>query len=327
VLSTAWSGALGLRVPIVNAPMGGVAGGVLASAVSAAGGLGLIGIGSVGSTVALEREASHPRRDGQRFGIGLVGWRLADEPQLLDAAMAARPSLITVSFGTDWSWVERVHAAGIHTATQIYDVEQARRAEAAGVDVLIARGSEGGGHGAAKVATLPLLASVLDHVSVPVLAAGGICSPRGLAAVLVAGASGAWVGTAFAACPESLSSDQSRQALLSATDTDTVLTRAFDVGLGYRWSAEFDQRTLRNDFSTQWSGRETELAHDAAARSRLASAVTANDHRLAPVDAGQGVGLVTEVRPVADIINELAAGAAELIAQWVGNNTPPDQPD
>lgn len=315
-LSTAWSRTMGLGTPILNAPMGGVAGGKLAAAVSTAGGLGMIGVGSAGSVALLEREAEHPRQAGRRFGIGLLDWKLTREPALLDAALAAAPALISVSFGDDWSWVERVRDTGIVAATQVFDVEAARRAADAGVDVLVARGAEGGGHGEPKVGTLPLLEAVLDAVSGPVLAAGGISSSRGLAAVLAAGASGAWLGTAFAACAESLASQSIREALLQAGETDTVTTRVFDVALGYAWPSKFPSRVLRNDFSDQWSRREGVLASDAAARAGLAEAIAADDRRIAHVDAGQGVGLLTDVRQAAEVVERLSVGAAQLLGSW-----------
>ncbi|HEY9305212.1 MAG TPA: nitronate monooxygenase, partial [Mycobacterium sp.] len=162
MLSTPWSRGMSLRVPILNAPMGGVAGGRLAAAVTAAGGLGMVGMGSAGSTSSLRAELPHVRGT---FGIGLVDWVIRQEPELLDAAVAAKPVLISVSFGTDLSWVARVHGAGIATATQVYNSAEAQRAQDAGVDLLVARGCEGGGHGDATIGTLPLLDAVLDAVS------------------------------------------------------------------------------------------------------------------------------------------------------------------
>jgi nitronate monooxygenase len=263
---------MGLRVPIVNAPMGGVAGGRLAAAVTAAGGLGMVGMGTAGSTSALHAELPHVRGT---FGIGLVDWVIRKEPELLDAALAAQPVLVSVSFGTDLSWVSRVHDAGIAAATQVYNSVEAQRAQDAGIDLLVARGSEGGGHGDATIGTLPLLDAVLDAVSVPVLAAGGIASPRSLAAVLAAGASGAWLGTVLSASPEALTSDASRRALVAARETDTP-----------------------------------------DALDELAAAVAADDRRTAPVDAGQGVGMVTGVAPVAQVIERLCEGAEKLLQNW-----------
>jgi nitronate monooxygenase len=313
MLSTPWSRELGLRAPIVNAPMGGVAGGRLAAAVSAAGGLGMVGMGSVATRELLRTQLQHV--DGT-FGIGLVDWVMRNEAGLLDDALAARPVLLSVSFGTDWSWVAKAHEAGITTVTQVYDALGARAAVDAGVDVLVARGSEGGGHGDTKLGTLPLLDDVLDAVSVPVLAGGGIASARSLAAVLAAGASGAWVGTRLAACPEALTGDASRQALIAARSTDTAVTRAFDVAKGLPWPARFPARVLTNDFVARWTGNEDAL--DAPACDELAAAIDADDRSIAPVDAGQGVGMIRDDASVAEVIDAMCTGAQRLLAGWGG---------
>jgi nitronate monooxygenase len=304
---------MGLRVPIVNAPMGGVAGGRLAAAVTAAGGLGMVGMGTAGSTSSLRAELPHVTGT---FGIGLVDWVIRKEPDLFDAAVAARPVLISVSFGTDLSWVSRVHDAGIATATQVYNSVEARRAEDAGIDLLVARGSEGGGHGEATIGTLPLLDAVLEVVSVPVLAAGGIASGRSLAAVLAAGASGAWLGTCLSASLEALTSDAGRRALVAARETDTTSTRVFDIVRRLPWTERFPSRVLRNDFVARWSGHEDALADDTDAPSELAAAIAADDRRTAPVDAGQGVGMVTDIAPVGQVIERLCAGAEKLLTGW-----------
>lgn len=313
-LSTPWSKRAGLRLPILNAPMGGVAGGRLAAAVTAAGGLGMIGMGSTATAKSLAGELA--LAGPARFGIGLVDWVIRDQPDLLDAALAARPALLSVSFGDDLSWVQRAHAAGIPAATQVYDAETARRAADSGLDLVVARGAEGGGHGEIRLATLPLLDAVLDAVPVPVLAAGGIASPRSLAAVLAAGAAGAWLGTCLSACPEALTGDGPRRALIAATGTDTVSTRVFDVGQRLDWPTRFPSRVLRNEFVGRWAGREETLAGDSEAAAELAAGIAADDQRIAPVDAGQGVGMLRDSRPVAVVIDELCAGAKQLLARW-----------
>ena len=276
-LSTPWSRDFGLRVPIVNAPMGGVAGGRLAAAVSAAGGLGMVGMGSDGSRAALKTQLQHV---SGRFGIGLVDWVMRSEAGLLEDALAAEPILLSVSFGTDLSWVGKARDAGIATATQVYDGIGARRAVDAGIDVLVARGSEGGGHGDVRLGTLPLLDSVLDVVSVPVLAGGGIASARSLAAVLAAGASGAWVGTRLAACPEALTGDGSRRALIAARATDTTITRVFDVAQGRPWPERFPSRVLTNDFVAALDGQRGRARRRSAGPRRAGRL----DHRRRPPD-------------------------------------------
>ncbi|MGV0734810.1 nitronate monooxygenase [Mycobacterium syngnathidarum] len=279
-LATTWSRSIGIGAPIVNAPMGGAAGGRLAAAVSAAGGLGMVGMGS--SATAEQLTAELALLDGQRFGIGLVHWVAQDRPDLFEVALAARPALLSVSFGDDWAWVRRAHDAGLTVTTQVATVDAARRAVDAGVDVVVARGAEGGGHGEPTVGTLPLLAEVLDTVDVPVLAAGGISSPRAVAAVLAAGAAAAWVGTAFAACAEALTPSAARDALLAAQSESTELTTAYDVAAGYRWPASIPERVLRGS----------------------------------PVNAGQGVGLVTGSDGAAEILRSLCDGAEQLLGQW-----------
>lgn len=265
---------MGLRAPIVNAPMGGAAGGRLASAVTAAGGLGMIGMGSAATPEALRAELA--LADG-RVGIGLVHWVMAERPALLDIALAARPALLSVSFGTDWAWVQLAHDAGVTVTTQVASVEAARRAVDAGVDVLVARGAEGGGHGEPLSGTLPLLSGVLDAVDVPVMAAGGISSARGLAAVLAAGASAAWMGTVFAACPQALTADDARAELLAGADTE--LTSAHDIAAGYRWPAGIPERVLRGS----------------------------------PVNAGQGVASVRKSVHAGELVATLCAAAEELL--------------
>ncbi|MFE7722649.1 NAD(P)H-dependent flavin oxidoreductase [Nocardia rhizosphaerihabitans] len=309
MLATPWSRSVGLRVPVVNAPMGGAAGGRLAAAVTAAGGLGMIGMGSAGSVAALERELA--AAGGTVSGIGLVDWVRQRETGLLEAAIAAQPRILSISFGTDFSWVPVVQAAGILAVTQVYDVPGAHRAQDAGIDVLVARGSEGGGHGADRLALLPLLDAVLDIATVPVLAAGGIGSGRTLAAVLAAGAAGAWLGTCLAAADESLVPENARRAMLAADSTHTVVTTAFDETLDLPWPPIYPARVLRNDVTDPWSRPEFDESRPSA--EMLRAAIESDDVTIAPVDAGQGVGLITHIEPAAAIIDRLCHDAAVLL--------------
>jgi nitronate monooxygenase len=191
-----------LRVPLVGAPMAGVAAGRLAAAVSDAGGLGMIGVGPLAARDWVIDESRVAARSGRAFGVGLLGWSLSDHLDQLEATVESAPALVSISFGPYADHVGRFRDAGITVATQVGTVDEARAAEQAGVDVIVARGGEGGGHGRNDVGTLPLLQAVLAAVDLPVLAAGGIGTPAGLAAVLAAGAVGGWVGTAFLACAE-----------------------------------------------------------------------------------------------------------------------------
>ena len=165
------------------------------------------------------------------------------------------------------------------------------------------------------MATLPLLQGVLDAVDVPVLAAGGIGSARGLAAVLAAGAAGAWVGTALLTTREAATSAAARSGLLAADETGTAHGRVFDVALRLAWPEEYGGRGLRNAYFDRWHDRLDELAGDDEAAAELAQAQRDQDLDTAYVYAGQGVGLLTEERPVADVLAELAR-AEELLRAW-----------
>lgn len=304
VLRTWLTDRFDLSVPVVSAPMAGVSGGALAAAVSTAGGLGMVGIGyDEPAFVAAEAEVA--RASGRPFGIGLIAWVADGRPALVEAAIEARPALLSSSFGPYVDHVDAAKRAGIVVATQAGTVDDARRAVDAGVDLVVARGSEGGGHGRGEVATLPLLQAVLDAVDVPVLAAGGIAGPRGLAAVLAAGAAGALVGTAFLACTEGQNSAAARAAIVNAGETDTIYTTVLDVGRGIPWPPEFGGRALRNAFAERWHGREAELRQAGAKADE------------AVIWAGEAVGLVREERSAADVVAELA-GAEDLLRRFGG---------
>jgi nitronate monooxygenase len=209
-----------------------------------------------------------------------------------------------------------VQEAGIATATQISNVESARRAAHSGIDVIVARGAEGGGHGEPVVGTLPLLEEVLDAVSQPVLAAGGISTGRGLAAVLAAGASGAWMGTAFAACSESLNSEAARTALVQARGTDTVTTSAFDAAFGYPWLVKYPERVLRNELWERWSNKASLLVAEPDARPALARDIARAHPATAHVNAGQGVGNLTKSETASEVINRTRDEALSLLRRW-----------
>lgn len=143
------------------------------------------------------------------------------------------------------------------------------------------------------------------------LAGGGIGSGRGLAAVLAAGASAAWLGTAFCARTESLLSDNARATMLAADGTHTFTTRVFDIAQGYPWPAQLPERVLRNSFSDRWDGEEDALSVDPGAAAESAQAIAVEDYTYAPINAGQGVGELTEVRSVGEVISQLSSDADE----------------
>lgn len=301
-----------LTVPVVCAPMAGVGAGALAAAVSAAGGLGTFGVAPSMTPEWITQEAAIAARDGHPYGIGLLAWGLPGNTAQVDAVLSAGPALVAISYGPYVEYVQVFQQAGITVATQAGTTDEARAAEQAGVDVIVARGGEGGGHGRNDVATLPLIQSVLDAVRTPVLAAGGIATARGLAAVLAAGAAGAWVGTAFLGCAETTAASAARQRILAATETDTAYGRVFDVGQRLPWPVEYGGRALRNTFFDRWAGREDELAASDDAFAELGAARLAGDFDTAAVYAGQAVGMIHERRSAAAVLADFA-GAEDLL--------------
>jgi nitronate monooxygenase len=303
MIETALTRAWNLRVPIVGAPMSPMAGGKLAAAITAAGGLGMIGVGAMQPPEQLERDASEA---GPRFGIGLMTWAVERRPELLETAIRAKPFAIAMSFGDPTKSVAQIHASGIVAVAQVQDLASARVAEAAGIDVLVAQGSESGGH-TGGIGTLPLLQLVLDRVRVPVIAAGGIATGRGLAAVIACGAVGAWIGTPFLVADEARNTDAQRARILAARETETVQTNAFDAAQRIPWPSGFPGRALKNDFTARWHGRETEM--DDAARAQFAAAKQAEDYATAVIYAGQSVGMLERVEPAAAIVERIAREA------------------
>lgn len=324
-MRTALTDLLGLNVPVVAAPMAGVADARLAAAVGRAGALGCIGVGSTRSADWVDEQVAQVVGENVPFGIGFMAWALPADPAPFEHALAARPALVAISFGDVAPWVARARDAGALVAVQAGTVDEAVAAERAGASVVVARGGEAGGHGRNLVATLPLLQDVLDAVSIPVVAAGGISGARGLAAVLAAGAAGAWVGTAFAGCTEATSSAAARRAMAGAGATQTVYGRVFDIAQQLAWPEEFGGRALSNEFTRTWIGHESDLAALVSRQvddpritvtADMARAREDADVSMAPVYCGQGVGRIRVDVPAAEVVAEFARAASLLGAAF-----------
>ena len=298
----------GIDVPLVQAPMARVSEGAMAAAVSGAGALGMVGVGPTMSPADVAEQARVAAAPGRPYGIGLMAWALERDPAPLAAVLDTDATVVSVSFGAFEGPVQRLRDAGKLVTTQVGNLEEARRAERAGVDFLVARGREGGGHGRDDVGTLPLLQIVLDAVEVPVVAAGGIATGRGLAAVLAAGAVGAWAGTAFLCCRESTFPATSRARLIAADDRATAYGRVFDVAQQAPWPPEYGGRALRNRFFDRWEGRESELGADHGALDDYARAQREGDFDTSVIYAGQGAALLSAECTAADVVATFADG-------------------
>jgi nitronate monooxygenase len=312
VIKTSLTGWFDLQAPVFGAPMAGVGGGELARAVSLGGGLGMIGVGSTTDPGWLAEQARIPEESDVSFGVGLMAWVLADRPELLAAAIAVGPALVSVSFGDPAPYVGPLHDAGIAVASAVNTLADVDRAQEAGVDILVAQGTEAGGH-TGRRATLPLLQEVLAATDRPVLAAGGIATGAGLAAVLVAGAAGAWIGTPLLACPEGLNTPAARDRIRAAGGDETVLTRAFDIAQGLAWPERWPGRALVNEFTETWHGREDDLRGDTAAAAQVQDARRSGDLEHAPLYAGESVGLVSAEVSATDVVRRLAADAEAVL--------------
>lgn len=320
-LPTRLTAFFGIEHPVLLAPMALVSGGRLAAAVTGAGGLGLLG-GGYGDAEWLRREFDHA--DEARIGCGFITWSLARDPRALDLALARRPATIMLSFGDLRPFADRIHAAGVPLTAQVQNLEQARRAVDVGAEVIVAQGSEAGGHGMSGRSTFTLVPDVVDLVAerspdTLVAAAGGVADGRGLAAALALGADGAVVGTRLWASPEALVSPRAQQRAVAARGDDTIRTRIFDVVRRLDWPAGYDARALGNAFLGAWHGREAELsAQLPQAVAGYEKAVAAEDFDTAAILTGEVVGRVRDVRPAADIITDIVAEAAHILNRDAG---------
>lgn len=308
--------------------MGTAAGPPLASAVSEAGALGCISA-SFAPTAELGAmvETVQARTDKPFAANLLLEW---PPEERLDALLSAGVPAVSLAWGDPTPWVERIHDGGAHVLATVGSAEEARRAEAAGVDVVVAQGWEAGGHVWGMVATMVLVPAVCDAVSIPVVAAGGIADGRGLAAALVLGADGAWIGTRFLLAEETPIHARFRDLILGAVETDTVYAEnLFNIG----WE-QAPHRALRNSTVVRWEeagrpeigGRPGEgevlgARADGTPVHRYASSLPVEgmtgDVEALSLYAGQSVGLVRDVKPAAAVVRDLVT-EAEMILRRLG---------
>ncbi|WP_336115757.1 NAD(P)H-dependent flavin oxidoreductase [Streptomyces sp. PTD9-10] len=315
-LATAFTDLFGVEHPIALAPMGGSAGGALTAAVSRGGGLGLLGSGN-GDREWLARELPVlvAESAGKPWGIGFQAWAVDDG--VVARALEHEPAAVMLSFGDPSAFAERVRGAGTPLILQVTDLEEARRAVDLGADVIVAQGTEAGGHGARHGrSTLPFVPVVVDLAApVPVLAAGGIADGRGVAAALALGAGGALLGTRFQATAEALVAPATAKALVEAHGEDTERNRVLDIARGSRWPDRYTARTLGHPFLDEWRGREDALAAAPQARQAYRDAVAAGEIPALPQWAGEAVGLIDDLPSAADLVATLAVEAEEALAR------------
>ncbi len=320
VLKTLLTEALGITHPIISAPMANVSGGALAAAVTTAGGLGLIG-GGYGDRDWIEREL---RAAGNvSIGVGFITWRLADQPELLNLALEHAPAAIFLSFGNPAPFAPQIKAAGVPLICQVQTLAHACAAAAAGADIVVAQGTEAGGHGGIRT-TLTLVPAVVDAVApLPVVAAGGISDGRGLAAALTLGAAGVLMGTRFFATAEALGHDNTKARLVSAGGDDTVRGSVFDIVRELPWPAPYQVRTVRNALFERWQNREDALRREIETSARsgadspadaFQAAFQAGDTEQGVVVGGQGLDLVDSIELAGELVTRIVADAEQTLA-------------
>jgi nitronate monooxygenase len=312
-----------LSYPIMSAPMALHCGARLAAAVSKAGALGSFGgLHPQKGTDWLLNEIGHIRTTtDQPFAVGFINDFIPLFRKFFDATLEAKPPIIALSFGSPEPWLSKAKATGAKVMCQVQTMQLARDAVAGGADILVVQGNEAGGH-TGRMNLLPFLGRMLDTFpDVPIMAAGGIASGRTLAAVLAAGADGAWVGTAFLATPEAVEvSDEHKRRVVQSDGEDTVYTEVFDIVeekvFGIKWPEGIASRAYRNRFVADWHLREKEL------RSRLDEVVPAytqglerRDPEVTAILMGQSAAFVEAVRPAEDVVRVVCEDAERVLRE------------
>jgi nitronate monooxygenase len=313
-ISTSVTKLLGISHPILLAPMDLVADARLTAAVTAAGGFGILG-GGYGDEQWLTRELDLLEQANTRFGVGFITWSMAKQPKLLELALERKPTAIVLSFGDPRPFVDLIKRSGAIVICQVQSIALAKEAAAAGADVLIAQGTEAGGHGVSR-GLVSLVPEVVDTVgkNTPVLGAGGIADGRGLAAALMLGASGVVMGTRFYATHEAAGAPTAKERIRAATGDDTQRSIVFDISRRNVWPAPFTGRCLRNTHLDRWFGREVELLrHQEEESERYAAARKENDFDIAAVIAGESSGLIRDIIAVREVVEGVMREASALL--------------
>ena len=312
---------LGMTLPVVQAPIGGASTPELVAAVSGAGGLGMLALTWTPVDRVPRRVARTQALTARPFGVNVV--LVWPQQERLARCLELGVPVVSTFWGDPAPYAPLVHDAGALLVHTVGSAEEAKRAVDVGVDVVVAQGREAGGHVCGTVSTLALVPAVVDAAGpVPVLAAGGIADGRGLAAVLALGAQAGWIGTRFVATVEADAHPEYQERLIAAGETDTEHGSVFDGG----WP-DAPHRTLRNSTTSAavtarggarpGEGEPVARRRDGSAVARydsdLPTRSTTGDIEAMALYAGQGTGLIHEVRPAADVARSLAQQAQQVL--------------
>ncbi|HKA49675.1 MAG TPA: nitronate monooxygenase [Candidatus Dormibacteraeota bacterium] len=307
---------LDIEHPVV---MGGMGGGAtvpaMVTAVSEAGGLGVLGVTRYPPEVVASQMEEIRATTSRPFGLNLLLF-LSDDDSIA-TVLAQRPAVLS----TAWAWpeqelapiFERARGAGARTMHMVSGVEEAKRAAAAGADLIVAQGTEGGGH-VGTVAAMALVPMVVRAVApIPVIAAGGLATGPQLAAALMLGADGVLMGTRFLATDESPWPPSFKRAIVDSDGHDTELSEIPDVAKATAWPGAFD-RVRRNRLISAWAGREHELRRRRAEVSAaMIRAMREDDSDQGELNFGQSAGLIDSIQPCGDVVRRISAEAEAML--------------
>ena len=306
---------LGIVHPIVLGGMGTATTAPLVAAVSNAGGFGTLGT-SAFNAATLESEVSAIlERTGKPFGINHLLFQIQEE--MFAVTLRARPMVAAFAWARKdqnlREYFQRAHDVGSKVMYMAGEVPEAVHAAEAGADILVAQGTEAGGH-VVWMASLPLVPMMVEAVKpLPVLSAGGIANGRGLAAALALGAEGVLLGTRFMATPEAPIHPNFKQAIVNSDGHDTVLTEIPDIATQRVWPGAMS-RAKRNSFIERWSGREWALRQNAREIGKqVLAARAAGDVDNASLSFGQDAGLIDSIKSVKDVVHDIITEAEEII--------------
>jgi nitronate monooxygenase len=319
MISTRLTERLGIRHPIVCAPMAYVAGGALAAAVSRAGGLGIVAGGYAGALSGEpDLDAELARAKPGKFGVGFITWALERAPKVLTRVLKQSPSCIFLSFGDPRPFAAEIRDAGAMLICQVQFLSQIDMALEAGAMAVVAQGTEAGGHGANR-STFPFVPEAADYLKqrspkTLLIAAGGIADGRGLAAALMLGADGVVVGSRLWASAEALTPKAYTDKAIGKTGDSTIRMKVLDALRGIPWPREYSFRVLKNKLTDEWADREAEAFRAFGTLSeKHAKARGQNDLDMAAVACGEAVGLLKDRPSAESIVKSMAAQAADLL--------------
>ncbi len=303
-----------IEVPIFLAGMGGVAYADVCAAVSAAGGYGTLGMATE-NPEGIRKQMRRVREITDKpFGVDLLAALPDTVMAAIDVIIGEGASSFIAGLGVPEAVIERCHDAGLKVVSMCGKVSHAVRAEQAGCDVVVAQGTEAGGH-TGKVAGIALIPQIVDAVDIPVLAAGSIVDGRGLAASLAFGAQGVWMGTRFIASHEAHAAEIYKKSITEIGSADTIVTRCYSGK---------PMRVVRNAYVDDWESRPEDIqpfpqqmivsqSNDVMPLLRKDTSSDGIDRNTACMPVGQGVGGILDILPCAEIIDRVMNEARETI--------------